>query len=208
MKQIKFILLCTLLLSLSPFLHAQMSEGKTRFGLKLGVNGANLYDDSQAENKKSRIGFTGGVFAKIPLGSQKFSLRPELLFTTKGAQFDNANGNHKDIKLSYVELPLSLEFNLAFINLHAGLYAGLLADSKGDFKDAQGNPITAFKLDKEDLQQIDYGWHVGAGLDLGNIGIHLRVARGFQNIEKDQSIQDLLGNLKNSSWALTGSFAF
>jgi len=208
MKQIKFFLLCSLLLSLSPFLHAQMSEGKTRFGLKLGVNGANLYDDSQAEDKKSRIGYTGGIFVKVPLGSHKLSLRPELLFTTKGAQFDIANGIHKDIKLSYVELPLSLELNLAFINLHAGLHAGLLADSEGRFKDAQGNPITAFKLDKEDLQQFDYGWHIGAGLDLGNIGIHLRVARGLQNIEKDGSIQDLLGNLKNSSWALTGSFAF
>ena len=155
-------------------LQAQMTDGKALFGLKLGVNGANLYDDSKAEDKKSRIGFTGGAFVKIPLGGQRFSLRPELLFATKGADFDIANGTKQEVKLSYIELPLSLEMNLAILNLHAGFYAGLLADSQGKFKDAQGNPITSFKLDKEDLEVFDYGWHVGAGLDLGNIGLHLK----------------------------------
>lgn len=191
-----------------PTLQAQMTDGDVRFGLKLGVNGTNLYDDSRADDKQSRIGFTGGAFVKIPLGGQRFSLRPELLFTTKGAEFDFVGGTKQEVKLSYIELPLSLELNLAILNIHAGLHAGLLADSEGKFKDAQGNPITTFQLDKDDLETLDYGWHVGAGLDLGNIGLHLRIARGLQNVEKDGTIQDLLGNLKNSAWTLTGSFAF
>ena len=208
MKLSNLFLLCALSMSAPSALQAQMTDGKSLFGLKLGVNGTNLYDDSKAEDKKSRIGFTGGAFVKIPLGGQRFSLRPELLFTTKGAEFDIANGNKQEIKLSYIELPLSLEMNLAILNLHAGLHAGLLADSEGKFKDAQGNPITTFKLDKDDLETLDYGWHVGAGLDLGNIGLHLRIARGLKNVEKSGSVQDVLGDLKNSAWTLTGSFAF
>jgi hypothetical protein len=208
MKLLKFFLLCALTMSADSMLRAQMTDGKTLFGLKLGVNGTNLYDDSQAQDKKSRIGFTGGAFAKIPLGGQRFSLRPELLFTTKGAEFDIAGGITREIKLSYVELPLSLEMNLAILNLHAGLHAGLLADSEGKFKDAQGNPITTSKLDKDDLETLDYGWHAGAGLDLGNIGLHLRIARGLKDVEKSGTVQDLLFDLKNSAWTLTGSFAF
>jgi len=208
MKLLKFFLLCALTVSAQSMLQAQMTDGKALFGLKLGVNGTSLYDDSRAEDKKSRIGFTGGAFAKIPLGSQRFSLRPELLFTTKGAEFDIVNGISREIKLSYIELPLSLEMNLAILNLHAGLHAGLLADSEGKFKDAQGNPITTSKLDKDDLETLDYGWHAGAGLDLGNIGLHLRIARGLKNVEKSGTVQDLLFDLKNSAWTLTGSFAF
>lgn len=208
MKLLKFFLLCALTMSAQSILHAQMTDGKALFGLKLGVNGTNLYDDSQAQDKKSRIGFTGGAFAKIPLGSQRFSLRPELLFTTKGAEFDVVSGISREIKLSYIELPLSLEMNLAILNLHAGLHAGLLADSEGKFKDAQGNPITTSKLDKDDLETLDYGWHAGAGLDLGNIGLHFRIARGLKNVEKSGTVQDLLFDLKNSAWTLTGSFAF
>lgn len=185
-----------------------MTDGKARFGLKLGVNGTNLYDDSRAEDKKSRVGFTGGAFVKIPLGSDRFSLRPEVLFATKGAQFDLAAGTQQEIKLSYIEMPVSLEFNLAILNLHAGMYAGLLADSEGKFKDAQGNPISTQQLDKGDLEVLDYGYHVGAGLDLGNIGLHLRIARGLNNVEQPGTAQALLGDLKNSAWTLTGSFAF
>ena len=208
MKLSNLFLLCALSMGALSTLQAQMTDGKLLFGLKLGVNGTNLYDDSKAEDKKSRIGFTGGAFVKIPLGGQRFSLRPELLFTTKGAEFDFANGIQQNIKLSYIELPLSLEMNLAILNLHAGLHAGLLADSEGKFKDAQGNPITTFKLDKDDLETLDYGWHVGAGLDLGNIGLHLRIARGLKNVAQSSSLQDVFGDLKNSAWTLTGSFAF
>jgi hypothetical protein len=185
-----------------------MTEGKIRFGLKLGVNGTNLYDDAKAEDKKSRVGFTGGVFAKIPLGGHRLSLRPEVLFATKGAQFELTNNIKEDIKLSYIEIPLSLELNLAILNLHAGLHAGLLANSEGSFKDAQGNPVTNLQFDKDDLEVLDYGWHAGAGLDLGNIGLHLRISRGLKNVEKGGSVQDYLGNLKNAAWTLSGSFAF
>ena len=208
MRLLRSLLLGALCCCATSLLHAQMTDGSTRFGLKLGVNGTNLYDDANAEDKKSRVGFTAGAFVKIPLGSDRLSLRPELLFATKGAQFDIANGTRQEIKLSYVEVPLSLEFNLAILNLHAGMYAGLLANSEGKFKDAQGNPLSSLQLDKGDLETLDYGWHLGAGLDLGNIGLHLRIARGLKNVEQPDTAQALLGDLKNSAWTLTGAFAF
>ena len=151
--------------------------------------------------------FTGGAFAKIPLGGARLSLRPELLFTTKGAQFDQIGGNTSDLKLSYLEIPLSLEFNLAIINLHAGVHAGLLATAEGTFKDSQGNPIT-FDIDKDDLQSFDYGWHLGGGIDLGNIGLHLRVSRSLQDISNENTFEEFFGSLKNASWALTASYGF
>ena len=188
-------------------LQAQMNDG-FRFGLVAGINGANLYDDARAEDKKSRIGYTAGLFGQFPLAKGRFSIRPELLFSTKGASFDFQSGNRPDIKLSYVELPVALQWHLfAFLNLHAGMYGSLLANSEGKLTDANGNPLS-FNFSKSDYSNIDYGYLLGGGLDLGNLGIHLRVTRGLKEVADKGSIQDYVGNLKNATWSLTLGWAF
>lgn len=185
-------------------LHAQMIEDGARFGLKLGVNGTNLYDDAKAENRDGRIGITGGIFLKIPLGSSHFALRPELLLATKGAKYQ-IDSFTSSLKFAYLELPLSIEYNLSILNIHAGLHASYLANSKGQFKDEQGNPVA---FDKSALEKLDFGWHVGTGIDIGNIGIYLRLSRGLKDIGNKQSINELVGNLKNAAWTLGVAWGF
>lgn len=185
---------------------AQMNDG-FRFGIVGGVNGSNLYDDAHATDKKSRIGYTAGLFGQIPIVKGRFSIRPELLFSAKGATFDFQGGTRPDVKLSYVELPLSLQWHLfGFLNVNAGMYASLLADAEGKLKDANGNPI-GLNFDKSNFNNIDYGWQLGGGLDFGSIGIHLRVSRGLKEVANNGSIQDYVGDLKNASWALTLGWA-
>jgi hypothetical protein len=182
-------------------LRAQMTDGKARFGFKAGVNGSSIYDDAKASDKETRIGLTGGVFVKVPFGKGRMSLRPELLFTTKGGAYDLANGNRPDFKVNYVELPLSLEFRLlSFINLHAGGYASLLVTGDGKIEGIPGN------LAKANFEDYDFGWHAGAGLDFGGLGLHFRISRGLQNLGT-QTVGDAFGNLKNAAWALTLSYA-
>ncbi|MBN8677743.1 MAG: PorT family protein [Chitinophagales bacterium] len=182
-------------------LQAQMSDG-FRFGLKLGVNGSNVYDDANAADIKKRVGVTGGIFAQLPLGGKRLSLRPELLFTTKGAAYDYLNNKNPDIKINYLELPLSLEYHLfGVVNLHAGGYASLLASGDGDVSGVPG------QLEKTSFEDFDFGWHVGTGLDIGGLGLHFRISRGLKNVG-NQSASALLGDLKNSAWALTLSYGF
>lgn len=202
---LRYIVLAVALLCFGAnSLQAQMTEGKARFGLKLGVTGANLYDDAKAENRDGRIGLVGSAFVKVPLGNSRFSLRPELLFATKGAKYQR-DSFLSSLKSAYIELPLSLEYNLSILNLHAGLNASYLANSSGNFKDEQGNPIN---FDKDDLEKIDFGWHLGAGIDLGNIGLHFRLSRGLKDVGNGQTVENLVGSLKNSAWALTFAFGF
>lgn len=198
--------ICNLLLPSILFLvglcslNAQMTDGRTRLGFKVGINGSSLYDDANASDKKSRIGITGGVFAQVPLAKGRMSLRPELLFTTKGGAYDFFNGDRTDFKINYIELPLSLEYRLmGFINLHAGGYASLLASANGDI---EGIPAT---LKRADFEAFDFGWHAGAGIDFGGIGLHFRLSRGLQNIGSESPAQ-LFGDLKNSTWAVTLSY--
>lgn len=181
-------------------LNAQMTDGKPRFGIKAGVNGSSLYDDANASDKETRIGITAGIFGQIPFAKGKMSLRPELLFTTKGGAYDYLNGAKPDIKVNYIELPLSLEYRLlGFVNLHAGGYASLLATGDGKI---EGIPGTLAKADFEDF---DFGWHAGAGLDFGGLGLHFRLSRGLQKVGT-QTVDGVVGDLKNAAWALTLSY--
>lgn len=208
MRTIVLFLFIPVMWTLKPVqAHAQMNHSG-HFGIVAGINGANLYDDARASDKKSRIGYTAGVFAQIPFAKGRFSLRPELLLSAKGANYDFTSGNHPEIKLTYVELPVSLQWHLlGFINLHAGMYAALLANSEGKFTDANGNPLSV-NVSKNDYSNLDYGYQLGGGLDLGNLGIHLRVSRGLKEVANKSSLQDYVGNLKNAAWSLTLGWAF
>ncbi len=192
------------ILGIAPALQAQLLEDRARFGLKLGINGTNLYDDAKADNRDGRIGLTGGIFVKVPLGKSPFALRPELLLATKGATYQ-LDSFTSSLKFAYIELPVSLEFNLSILNIHLGLNASYLANSKGEFKPEQGDPT---KLDKSDLEKIDFGWHAGTGIDIGKVGIHFRIARGLKDIGKDQSFDKYVGSLKNSAWTLSVAYGF
>ena len=175
--RLKYSLLLALLCASLQSSFAQMNDG-FRFGLVAGINGSNFYDDAHASDKKSRIGYNVGLFGQFPLGkSRRFSIRPELLLAAKGATYDYLGGGRPEIKLSYIELPVSLQWHLiGIVNVHAGMYAALLANSEGKFKDANGNPITV-NFDKSNYSNIDYGYQLGGGLDLGSLGLHFRVAR-------------------------------
>ncbi len=90
--------------------------------------------------------------------------------------------------------------------LHGGIHAGMLAGQNGKFRDNQGNTI-AYALNKDDLNGVNYGWHLGGGIDLGNLGLHLRFLRGLQDVGKSDAFHQFVGNLKNSAWELSVSYA-
>lgn len=172
-----------------------------KFGIRAGVTGSNLYDDVNAKDQSTRIGFVGGTFVKIGIGN-RIAIRPELLFAMKGSNFNYQTYQDTKLKLGYIELPVSLELRfLKIINLHAGVHADYLVNAELNVQDP--NPNVSFT--KEDLNLLDYGWHVGTGLELGPIGIHLRVSRGLNQLGKTNTISGVVGNLKNATWSLTAA---
>lgn len=166
-----------------PQSRAQMTDDRTRFGLKAGVSAAN-FTKSDFDNRKGRVGFVGGIFAKIPLGQRNIAaFRPEFLFTMKGATVAPDSIPDVSFKLNYWELPLSLELNLlAIFNVHGGVQVGTLVSSVNR---------------NFDVNKLDAGWHLGAGLDLGNLGLHARYNASFTNLF------DNLNDNEAKNWNLT-----
>src|SRR3954462_4064236 len=123
-----------------------------KFGIKAGVNLANLYvDDVKDENMK--LGFNGGLVAKIPL-VKGLSIQPELLYTSKGSKltYDNVlfgSGEYR-YNLNYVELPLLAVINLGkCFNIQAGGYAAYLTGANIKNMDNEGNVNDITKLNAE-----------------------------------------------------------
>lgn len=194
MKKSILIAVASLLLTGAQTSKAQETIGKddAAFGIKGGPSFSNLYT---RDAKKDEVlpGFNIGLFAKLPV-SKFIAIQPELYFVTKGAQvtYDNptVNGTVR-YRFDYVELPIMLVMNiLPNLNIQAGAYAAYMVGGKTT---NESNP-SAFDFENnikvDDYNRFDGGLALGAGLDLGGIGIGARYTHGLTNVGKEK---DYLG---------------
>lgn len=188
-----------------------LAQGRTRVGIKGGLNASSLFYDSQGvNNKKERIGFHAGVFAQAPLGDF-FAIQPELLYMTKGASADyNVLGfinGRNTFRLNYAELPVLATFKLGqAVELQAGPYAAYLLNSNinsnGDF----GTGSSA--INRDNFNKVDYGLAGGLNIYFGKMLIGARYEQGLQRIANSGAARTLLGNAKNSVGLLSIGYSF
>ena len=203
MKTIQPLLVAAILFVCLTAANAQSNFGEFKWGLKAGVNFANINNLEDIEEKDMLVGFTGGAFAKIPI-THYLSLRPELLFSMKGSSFTSVIDPPGLLKtqynLNYIEVPLSLDFDLPFfIDLHAGLQGSYLVGNKVKLNDISTS------LDDDFFNNVEYGFHIGGGIDLGNIGIHARFQQSLSSfINSDSDLADP----RNWGVSLTASYMF
>ena len=114
MKQVIFIFI---LLSLK--VSAQQKKELFNVGLKEGANTSQVSGDNY--NGFDKYGFVGGAFLK---GSLNKTWTPgfEIIFTQKGSRHwsDHENGDFTSyfLQLSYVEIPLLLQYNIEMQNFY------------------------------------------------------------------------------------------
>jgi len=214
----KVVFLCFFVGSIAS---AQAQEQKTasensltpKFGIKAGVNLANLYvKDVKDENMK--VGFNGGFIAKIPL-VKGLSIQPELLYSSKGAKVTYNNilfgsGEYR-FNLNYIELPVLAVINLGkSFNIHAGGYAAYLAGANISDMDDEGNTNDVTKLNAENFNRMDYGLVGGIGVDVQNFTIGARYNYGLHEVGKSGSggASTYTSDSKNSVISLYLGFGF
>ncbi len=186
-----------------------VAQGRTRIGVKGGLNASSLFYDSQgATNKSERIGFHVGVFAQAPVG-EFFAIQPELLYMTKGASADynmlGFNGKNT-FKLNYAELPVLATFKLGqAVELQAGPYVSYLLNSNinsnGDF----GTGTSA--INRDNFNKVDYGIAGGLNFYFGKAFIGARYEQGLQQIATSGAAKTILGNAKNGVGLLSIGFS-
>lgn len=185
----------------------------TKFGLKAGLNLANLYvDDVQDENFKA--GFSAGMFAKLPI-VRGLSLQPELLYSNKGAKltYDLPNivggdGEYR-FNLHYVELPVMAVINVVKnFNIHAGPYVSYLASANVTRLNDDNELSDIADLEADNFNRIDYGLAGGLGLDFQNLTIGARYNYGLREIGESGFSGEVTRNSKNSVINFYLGFAF
>lgn len=142
------------LLGMSNLLSAQNVD----FGLKTGLNISNFTGGDADRN--NLIGFHIGGFAEIEL-SDKFSLQPEVLYSSQGSEAKNT----VKIKVDYLAIPLMAKYYISEkFSLEAGPQMSFLLNDKFEFNN------DAIPDAETDASSFDFGLNVGVGY---NISAHL-----------------------------------
>lgn len=224
MKKGKIILIALLLLAFSSAVFAQGIIAK---GVKAGLNIATLTGDD-IEDAKSKTGFAFGGFVTYEV-NEMFFLQPELLFTMKGAKFEDEYTEEEDDyvyyekyegswNLNYLEIPVLAKFNIpmegnikpnVFLGPSLGINIGATYDKDYEYwvKDENGDIIAeesgSDDGDIEDIKGVDFGLVFGAGVDFGKITADVRYNLGLSTIADEGDAK-----IKNSVISLMLGYSF
>ena len=147
---------------------------KLKFGLKGGLNLANLGED--ATGIEYRIGIHAGGFASIPVVAG-FLLQPEIVYSQQGAQADFGDD---ELKYDYLNIPVMVKFMLTnHFNLQAGPQLGILLSAQQE--------VNRQDVDiKDSLKSSDFGVGFGLGYETAdNVAIDVRYNWGISDTADD-----------------------
>ncbi len=163
------------------------------FGLKAGPNFAdlNISDSDDDDEFETRTAFHVGGLVEFSF-SDKFSVQPELLFSSVGAKYEESEGE-VSMKLQIIENYLSVPIMLKFypiegLSLQAGPQIGFLLSAKGkmEISGTSSDDITEEEDIKDEFESIDFGVGFGLGykMDMG-LFFDARYVLGMINVAKE-----------------------
>jgi Outer membrane protein beta-barrel domain len=146
------------------------------FGLKGGLNLANLNVKDPEGSYNSRTGYHAGVFLRGKFS--KIAVQPELLLFTQGTEVKHTTlGDFKD-NFTYLSVPVMLKYYPVMgLNLQVGPQFGFLLDGERKYESIIGDGSTDIKdyYNSSDVSiSVGGGWDFKFGLSLDcryNVGV-------------------------------------
>lgn len=173
----KIVLTSILFASLIFSANAQVPDVK--LGAKGGVNFSNI----TSSDMDSKTGFHIGVLAEMFL-SEKFSIQPEILYSTQGAEL---KGDYTSAKynLEYVSVPVMAKYHLVDgLNIQVGPQFSFLskAEAKGEI-DGFGSGTVDIK---DSTESFDFGVNFGIGYEFAaGVFVDARYNLGLSKVNKE-----------------------
>ena len=200
-----FIVTLVFLLLSTNLIYSQVGINK---GIKVGLNMATIAGDDNkigGISPDSRMGFSAGGF--IVLDLTVISIRPEILYTMKGACYEATVGNVKfdaTLKLDYLEVPILLQYNLPLPGpVSPSLFAGPALAFNLSAKVVEETSDT--EEDIEDVKSTDLGLVIGGGVVLNNkITLDVRLVMGLTSIDDSGADDDV----KNQVISIMAGYMF
>ncbi|TDW47327.1 outer membrane protein with beta-barrel domain [Flavobacterium sp. 270] len=184
----KILLAAVLFLATSATIQAQL----LKIGVKAGVNFASQTGDASlngvAFDKDGITSYHAGLVAEVKL-LEKFSIQPELLYSTQGATYKNAVQDFKN-ELGYISIPVMAKIYMTkSLSLEVGPQASFLVSEKNNF-------------DVKDAETFEFGVNAGLGLKITE-GIFVQARYGLGLTEASKN-----ADVKNSVVQLSAGFMF
>ncbi|MBE7170148.1 MAG: PorT family protein [Williamsia sp.] len=131
-----------------------------QLGAKAGVNISNYSGTNFQTN--SMIGFHVGGFINLKFGDV-FSVQPEAVFSTQGAQYENA-GTKSNLKVSYLNVPVMAKLDFGSVYIEAGPQVGF---KTGESAAIPNQSINNFAKNLDLSAAAGIGYHSKSGLGIG-----------------------------------------
>ena len=183
--------------SSNPELFNRNKKAKAGLIIKAGLNLSNILLKVNSETYfgdlgyRMNPGFHIGATTEFPL-TEMFSFETGLLLSTKGFKREEMNDNEQLEKLNllYLDIPLTIKasFDLGGTKLCGifGPYLGVGLSGRYEHRyDITGMAIGMRKTAVEwgyDLERLDYGLTMGAGVEVNSIQISLTYSLGLANL--------------------------
>jgi opacity protein-like surface antigen len=183
----KIFLAAVLFIATSATIQAQFLQ----IGVKAGVNFASQTGDAFPDQNIDKEGITSyhaGLVAELKL-LDKFSIQPELLYSTQGATYKGVDQEIKK-ELGYLAIPVMAKFYLSdSFSLEVGPQASFLLSEKDDF-------------DLYNAETFDFAVNAGLGFKITkNLFVQGRYSLGLTEASKNADV-------KNSTVQLSAGFMF
>jgi outer membrane protein with beta-barrel domain len=159
-------------------------------GVQGGVSASTFKTEDSSVSLDSVIAPAGGVF--LVFGSGSLTGRVEAIFSIRGAKSELG-----DYKLTYLEFPVGAQFQfLRRGNSDGHVFGGASFGLKLDATLTQADDVDV-SLDDE-VEDLDVGIFVGAGMTFGRFVIDGRYTHGVRNVNVDADTPAV----KNRSFAV------
>lgn len=149
-----------------------------QFGVKGGVNFANFNGGVSGIDYSGRTGFHAGALAEVKI-LPNFSIQPEALFSSQGADVDGVG----DFNLDYISVPVMAKFYLITdrLSLEAGpQFSFLVNEAEESF----------------DNKSFDFGVAGGLGLNIaGGLFAQARYTIGVTEASKSAEVKNAVFQL-------------
>lgn len=162
----------------------QLTQAQIQFGVKGGVN----YNSDSFQNvtndivsgAKSKTGFHAGIWTRIKIPVIGLYVRPELVYTSLKSEVTSASDANDKANYDFQKIDIPVLLGKKFLKV-AHVFAGpsfqYIIDSNFDpIGDLQGNFST-------DVDGFTVGLQLGAGVELGKVGLDVRWERAFSDAE-------------------------
>ncbi len=158
----------------------QFSQAQLDFGIKAGINfnsdSFQFSDKSINEtvDTKSKMGYHAGIWTRIKVPVIGLYVRPELVYTALKSEITSKTLGSTDYNFQKIDIPVLVGMKfLGVANVFVGPSFQYIID--GDLK---WDIVKEVKTD-----DFTVGMQLGAGVELGKIGLDVRWERGFSDTE-------------------------